>query len=185
MDEAQPRSARHRSASSPATARGLDVGFEGLGAAPCVQLKIAHEHGEFDCIVCLARKSQTACCKRYRLILAEQDRLCLGRAKIGARRFGLAGTVQMLGAQHRIIGKDRGCGSVQLSLARVRKRAVHAVAYQRMRELQTVPGGAYQDIPHQRVAIVLRLLEKRPEMGKAEALAEDRGRLNRAAVLGG
>ena len=132
----------------------------------------------------LPASSQTARCKRYRLILAEQDRLRLGRAKIGARRFGLAGAVQMLGAQHRIIGKDRGRGSVQFPLPRVRERAVDAVAHQRMSELQTVPGRTHQDVPHQRVAIVLRLLEQRPEVGKAEALAEDRGCLNRATILG-
>jgi hypothetical protein len=42
-----------------------------------------------------------------------------------------------------------------------------------MSELQTISRRAYQDIPHQSATIVLRLLEKRPEMGKAEALAED------------
>jgi hypothetical protein len=109
--------------------------------------------------VCLGRERQAACRKRYRLVLTEQDRLRFGRREIGACRFGIAGTVQMFGSQYRIIDKDCGCSTMQFSLPSVRKRAIHAVAYQRMSELQTVSRRAYQDIPHQSTTIVPRLLE--------------------------
>ena len=164
--------------------QSLDVSFESLGPASCIQLKSAHEHSKFECMTWLGRDQLAACSKGYRVVLAEQVRLGFSRCKIGARCFGIAGTVEMLGSQYRIIEKDRRCSTMQLSLPSVRKRTVHAVAYQRMSELQTIPRWTYQDVPHQSVAIVLRLLEQRPEVRKAEALAEHGGRLDGAAVLG-
>ena len=88
-----------------------------------------------ECVVCLGGEHQAACRKRYRLVLAEQDCLRIGRRKIGARCLGIARTVQMLSSQHRIIDKDHGRSTVQLPLPCVGERSVDAVAYQRMSEL--------------------------------------------------
>ena len=91
-DQAIGRGATEQSAAPvsvfAAHCEGLDVGFECLGAAPRVQLKIAHEHSEFECVVRLGRERQAARRKRYSLVMAEQDRLRLGRLEIGARGFG-------------------------------------------------------------------------------------------------
>jgi hypothetical protein len=59
--------------------------------------------------------------------LAKQLRLGLGCFKVGARRLGIAGTIQMLGSQDRVVGENFSGGTMQFPLARVGERAVDAV----------------------------------------------------------
>jgi hypothetical protein len=101
--------------------QSLDVGFEGLGAATCVQLKIAYKHSEFEYVARFGCESEAPCCKRYRLVVAEQDRLRFSRRKIGARSLAIGGAVQVFSPQHRIISKDHSSSTVQLALPRIRE----------------------------------------------------------------
>ena len=103
--------------------------------------------------------------------------------EIGPGRFGVSGAVQMFCAQHGIIDEDRSCGLVQFAPSRMCERAVDAVAHQRMGELEAVPDRTQEDISHQRVAGVERLLKQRPQMEQGEALAKDGGGLDGAPIL--
>ena len=131
----------------------------------------------------VGRERQTARRERDGLIGPEERCLRFGRHDVGPGRFGVSGAVQMFCAQHGIIDEDRGCGLVQFAPSRMSERAVDAVAHQRMSELEAVPDRTHEDISHQRVADVERLLKQRPQMGQGEALAKDGGGLDGAPVL--
>ena len=121
--------------------------------------------GEIDDVAAGGRERQTARCERDGLIGPEERCLRFGRHEIGPGRFGVSGAVQMFCAQHRIVDEDRGRGLVQFAPSRMGERAVDAVAHQRMGELEAVPDRPQEDVSHQRVADVARLLKQAPADG--------------------
>ena len=72
---------------------------------------------------------------------------------------------------------------MQFAPSRMRERAVDAVAHQRMCELEAVSDRTQEDISHQRVAGVERLLKQGPQMEQGEALAKDGSGLDGAPIL--
>ena len=159
---------RRRSAACDARRQRAVVGLERFGAASCVLLQIPEMQGKVDDVAILGRERQSARRQRDGLIGPEERPLHFGRLEIGPRRLGVSGAVQMLRAQDRIVDEDRGGGFVQFSPSRMGERAVDAVAHQGVSELEAVPDRPQENVSHQRVAGVARLLQQRPEMGAGE-----------------
>jgi hypothetical protein len=118
------------------------------------------------------------------LILAEQARLRLGGHEIGVGSFAIARAVEVFGPQHGIADKDRGSRLVEFSSPRMGKRAVDTFAHQRVSEYEPIPCRPHENVSRQRVAGILRFPQQLPEMKQTELLAENRGCLDRATILG-
>jgi hypothetical protein len=148
-----------------------------------VLLQVAVKQGEVDNVLVFGCERQPAGRESDGLIVAKEARLDFGRRQIGPRRLRVCRAVQMFGSQHGIVDEYRGGGFVQFSPSCMGKRAVDAIAHQRMGELEPVPDRPHEDVSHECVAGIARLLKQRLEMRQTETLAEDRRRLDGSPIL--
>ena len=109
-----------------ATIRGVlgdpqrpEIGFQCIATSSRILMQVAEQNCQVERIAFVGGHRQAAYRKRDGLILAEEARLRLGGHEIGVGRFGIACAVEMFGPQYRIIGKDRGSGTVEFSSPRV------------------------------------------------------------------